>query len=76
MIKLLSGQCPENVLTEIDIDKELDIEIDEDIESDGLNIRYIKEKTGYSLTKSTLPTETKFNIFILPLDKKEHLNYE
>ena len=39
-------------------------------------IRYIKEKTGYSLTKSTLPTENKFNIFILPLDKKEHLNYE
>lgn len=39
-------------------------------------IRYIKEKTGYSLTKSTLPTENKFNIFILPLDKKEHLIYE
>ena len=39
-------------------------------------IRYIKEKTGYSLIKSTLPTENKFNIFILPLNKKEHLNYE
>ena len=39
-------------------------------------IRYIKEKTGYSLTKSTLPTENKFNIFILPLNKKERLNYE
>lgn len=39
-------------------------------------IKYIKEKTGYSLTKSTLPTENKFNIFILPLDKKERLNYE
>ena len=39
-------------------------------------IRYIKEKTGYSLIKSTLPAENKFNIFILPLDKKEHLSYE
>lgn len=39
-------------------------------------IRYIKEKTGYSLTKSTLLTEKKFNIFVLPLDKKERLNYE
>ena len=37
--KLLNGQCSENVLTEIDIDKELDIEIDEDIESEGLNER-------------------------------------
>lgn len=37
--KLLSGQCPENVLTEIDIDKELDIEKDIDIESDGLKDR-------------------------------------
>ena len=39
-------------------------------------IRYIKEKTGYSLIKSTLPAENKFNIFIFPLDKKEHLSYE
>lgn len=39
-------------------------------------IRYIKDKTGYSLTKSTLPTENKFNIFILPLDRKEHVIYE
>lgn len=33
--KLLSGHCPENVLTEIDIDKELDI----DTENDGLKDR-------------------------------------
>ena len=39
-------------------------------------IRYIKEKTDYSLIKSTIPAENKFNIFILPLDKKEHLSYE
>ena len=35
--KLLSGQCPPNSPSEIDIDKKLDIEIDEDIENNGLN---------------------------------------
>ena len=35
--KLLSGQCPPNSPPEIDIDKELHIEIDEDIENNGLN---------------------------------------
>lgn len=39
-------------------------------------IKYIKEKTGYSLIKSTLPTENKFNIFIFPLNKKEAVDYE
>lgn len=39
-------------------------------------IKYIKEKTGYSLIKTTLPAENKFNIFVLPLDKREHLTYE
>lgn len=39
-------------------------------------IKYIKEKTGYSLVRSTLLTENKFNIFILPLNRKEYLPYE
>lgn len=35
--KLLTGQCPENVLTEIDIEKEIDKDIE--IESDGMKDR-------------------------------------
>ena len=37
--KLLSGQCPPNSPIEIDIDKESDIEIDKDIEKNGLKER-------------------------------------
>lgn len=37
--KTLSGHCPNNVIQEIDTDKESDIEIDEDTENDGLKDR-------------------------------------
>ena len=59
--KLLNGQCSENVLTEIDIDKELDIEIDEDIESEGLNERL--KFTNLKLNKTKLVQEetTQYN---------------
>lgn len=53
--KTLSGHCPNNVLQEIDTDKELDIEIDEDTENDGLKDRL--DFINASLNKTTLIQE-------------------
>ena len=51
--KLLNGQCPENVLTEIDIDKE--IELDKDIEINRLKDRL--EFINFKLDKTSLVQE-------------------
>lgn len=53
--KLLSGQCPENVLQEIDKESELDIKLDNKLEgqTDGLNYIYSKLKEIKLLQEQT-----------------------
>lgn len=57
--KLLNRQCPSNVLPEID--KDLDIEIDEDIENNGLNDRLNFINLKLNKTKLIQEETNKYN---------------
>lgn len=63
--KLLSGQCPPHSPPEIDIDKELDIELDKDTENNGLkerlNIINFKLKKENLVQEETSEYDTLFN---------------